>query len=486
MRLKIKLLKFSAGRPVAMISESLAEKASIHVDNRILLKKNSHSIVAVVDVAKDFLSEKEIAVSSEIVNQLCLTEEDFVEMELAPKPDSVWLIQKKLKCAKLNEQELSTIMKDIATNALTEAEIAYFVSAVNNCKLDLNEVRNMILAILKTGKTLNLTGKIVDKHSIGGIPGRTTPILVSICAAAGLIMPKTSSRSITTPAGTADAMETVCKVEFTLPELKQIVKKTNACLVWGGALNLAPADDKIIQVEKLVNLDPEAQLLASILAKKLAVGAKYVLIDIPYGKYAKVNEKDAKILSNNFKKLGKSFKISLDCFLEETKEPLGNGIGPVLEMRDVLKVLRRESPCYNLEKKSLALAGKLFEMTGKAKKGKGFALAKEILDSGKALAKFTEIVEAQKGNLDNMKDAKMNLDIIADDNSKLKEIDIKKLNALARLLGCPADKSAGIYMHKHLNESIKKGEKVSLHYIQSLRQSWMRALNFIKKIVQLL
>ena len=467
MRLKIKVLKFSAGRPVAIISEALAEKASIHVDNRVLIKKNSKSIVAVVDVAKEFVGKDEIAVSSEIVNQLSLAEEDYVIMELAPKPESVWLIQKKLRCGKLNEKELAMIMDDIANHALTEAEIAYFVASVYNCKMNLSEVHDMTLAILKSGMRLGLKGTIVDKHSIGGIPGRITPILVSICAAAGLTIPKTSSRSITTPAGTADAMETICKVEFTLSELKEIIRKTNACLVWGGALNLAPADDKIIQVEKLLNLDPEAQLLASILAKKLAVGAKYVLIDIPFGKNTKVDKKAAEILANNFKKLGKSFNLKLDCFLEKTEEPLGNGIGPVLEMKDVIKVLSRESPCYKIEQKSLALSAKLLEMTGKAKKGKGISLATDILNSGRAFEKFKQIIQAQQGSLDNMKETRLKHDIIAEKNGKIKEINVKKINTLARFLGCPVDKSAGVYLYKHLNEAVKKGEKILTLYSES-------------------
>jgi len=426
MKLRIKMLKFSAGRPVAIINDALALKASIHVDNRVLIKKGAKAVVAVVDVAKNFLEKDEVAVSSEIVRQLGLEEKDFVDMDIAVKPESVRLIHRKLDCHRLTKSELFEIMKDISRNALTEAEIAYFVSAVYKCGMSFDEIRNMTLAILETGKKLEIGGMVVDKHSIGGIPGRVTPLLVSICSAAGLKMPKTSSRSITTPAGTADAMETICKVDFTIPELKEIIKKTNACLVWGGSLNLAPADDKIIQVERLINLDPEAQLLASILSKKLAVGAKYVLIDIPFGKNAKVNEKEAKILSNNFKKLAKSFKIHLDCFLEKAEEPLGDGIGPALEIKDVIKVLKRESPCYKLEKKSIALSGKLLEMTKKAKKGQGMKIANQILDSGEALEKFIQIIEAQGGSLNNIKEARLSHDIHAEKTGKIIEINKKR------------------------------------------------------------
>jgi AMP phosphorylase len=262
-------------------------------------------------------------------------------------------------------------------------------------------------------------------------------------------------------------METICKVDFTMEQLKNIIKKTNACLVWGGSLNLAPADDKIIQVERLLNLDPEAQLLASILAKKLAVGAKYVLIDIPFGKNAKVTESGAKILERDFKALGKSFGIHLECFLEKTDEPLGNGIGPALEIKDVIKVLKRQSPCYKLEEKSLALSGKLLEMTGKAKKGCGKKMAKEILDSGRAFEKFKEIIQAQEGNINTIPEAKFKYNITAEKDCRISEINIKKINSLARLLGCPADKASGIYMHKHLHDKLKKAEKIMTLYAES-------------------
>ena len=195
-------------------------------------------------------------------------------------------------------------------------------------------------------------------------------------------------------------MESVARVEFSLDEIKKIVKKTNACMVWGGALGLAAADDKIIQVEKLLNLDPEPQLLASILAKKLAVDSKYVLIDIPYGKSAKVSFYQAINLKRKFEKLGKYFKIELKCVLTDGSQPIGNGVGPILEVRDALSILKQEQGRpLDLEKKSLMLAGKLLEMVGKAEKNKGEYLAERILKSGQAFEKFKEIVKVQKGSL---------------------------------------------------------------------------------------
>ena len=339
-----------------------------------------------------------------------------------------------------------------------------------NKGMNFQETIYLIKAILKTGNMLSLRNKyVVDKHSIGGIPGnRTTPIIVSICASAGLIMPKTSSRAITSAAGTADVLETVAKVEFSIKEIKEIIKKTGACIVWGGALGMVPADAKIIRTEKLLKIDPQAQLLASIMSKKLAVGSRYILIDIPYGKNAKVGKPRALILKRQFERLGKYFKKKLKVVLTEGSQPIGNGVGPALELIDVLKVLEPgEKGPKDLEEKSIFLAAELLEMTGKAKKGKGEAMAKQILDSGKALEKFKQIIKAQKGDLKKIKTAKLKRDILAKKSGKIIEIDNKKINQLARLAGSPVDKAAGIYLYFHVGYKVKKGEKIITIYSET-------------------
>jgi len=468
MELKVKFLKLSAGRPVAIMHKKIAEKSSIHVDGRISIRKNSRKIIAVVDIAVGMFEKDEIAVSTEISEELHLKEGDNVEVESAPCPKSISIISKKLKCKRLDEREIKEIIQDIVENALTESEIAYFVSAIYKCGMTKKEVIGLTQAILETGKRLNLHKKIiVDKHSIGGIPGRTTPIIVSICAAAGLIMPKTSSRAITTPAGTADALETICKVDFTISEIRKIIKKTGACMVWGGSLGLAPADDKIIQVERMMNLDPNEQLLASIMAKKLAMGSKYVLIEIPYGKYAKVNKQEACNLEKKFGSLAKSFNIKVKCFIVKTSEPMGNGIGPALEIKDVISVLKRETRNSLLESRALKLSAEILEMAGKSKKGQGIALAREILESGTAFKKFQQIIQAQKGKINHIPEAKFSHIINSSKSFKIKIMDIKNLNSLARVLGCPVDKIAGIYLHKHLHDKVKKGEKLLTLFAES-------------------
>jgi len=342
-----------------------------------------------------------------------------------------------------------------------------------------NEIINLTEAIYNNGEKIKWSHKnVADKHSIGGIPGnRTTPIIVSICAAAGVIIPKTSSRAITSAAGTADSVESIARVDLSISEMKRVVRKTNACLAWGGSLGLAPADDKLIQVERLINLDPEPQLIASILAKKLAAGSKFVLLDIPYGKNAKVSRKKAEHLKNKFKKLAKHFNLKIEVILTKGDEPIGNGIGPSLEIIDVIKVLKRENPPKDLERKSLKMASIILEMVGKAKKGEGMKKAQEILNSGKAYKKFEEIILAQSGEIGYIRKAKYSHNVTSLRSGKITAIDNKLVSHAARLSGCPTDKASGVYIYKHIGERIGKSEVIATIYSES-KQKLREAVEF--------
>ncbi len=484
MKLRIEPLHFSAGRPVAILNEKTANKLSIHVGDRILIIRGKRKIISVVDLAVKLLAEDEIVVSTEILEALKARPRNLVEVSITTKPRSIEFIRKKFDGKSLNKGEYGIIIKDISNNALTEAEIAYFISAVSKSETSLQEVKYLTEAIAETGNKLVLkNGKIAEKHSIGGVPGnRTTPIVTSICASAGLIVPKTSSRAITSAAGTADVIEVIADVEFSISELKKIIKKTNACLVWGGNLGLAPTDNKIIQVEKLLSIDAEPHMLSSIISKKLASGSKYVVIDLPYDKTAKVTKKEALNLKKNFESLTKYFKIKTRCFLTYGSQPIGRGIGPILELRDVLAVLENKNPPTDLRKKSLFLASKLLELAGNVREGKGMEMAKKILDSGQAFKKFKEIIEAQNGKIKKLIPGKYSYVILSKKNSKIKEINNKKIAQLARVAGSPADKGAGLFLFKKVGESVKKREPVLKIYAES-REKLKYAIKFYKKTV---
>ncbi len=474
MELKVKFLKWSAGIPGSMVHLETAKKIGVHTTGRVSIKtlsKYPKEFSTVMDTIEGVVKEDEILVSLETKKRLGLKQGQRVDVNIAPSPKSIIYIKKKLNKRRLSGKQIDSIIKDVIDNNLSELEVALFVSAMYKQGMSQRETIDLIKAILKSGNTLKFRQKgLVDKHSIGGVPGnRTTPIVVSICASAGLKVPKTSSRAITSAAGTADVIETFAKIEFKPKELQKILTKAGAFMVWGGALSLVPADSKIIKVEKTLKIDPEAQLLASIMAKKLAVGSKYIIIDIPYGATAKVNKKHALKLKKKFERLGKHFRKKLKVVLTDGSQPVGCGIGPVLELIDVIKILdpKKKGP-EDLEEKSIFLAAQLLEMTRKAKKGEGTKMAEEILYSGKAFKRFKKIIKAQKGKIIELRLSKHKKDILAKKSGKIIELHNKKINLLARATGCPVDKYSGVYLHIKVGDRVKKGEPIITLYAQSL------------------
>jgi len=305
MRFKVKDMDIATGGPlVAVLNKEDTLKFDIHHLDRIKIKKGKKIETVVADIAESskVVPPGTIGVYEEVISSLKLKNKDKVDVTLARKPLSIEFIRKKLDGRKLTKKEINQIVWDIVHNKLSTSELTFFVAACYTNQMSIDETIMLTKAIASHGSTLKLNRyPIVDKHSIGGIPGnRTTMVLVPIIAAAGLTIPKTSSRSITSPAGTADTMEVLTKVSFPMHKMKQIVMKTNGCIVWGGSLNLAPADDKIINVERTLEIDAESQLLASIMAKKHSVSSTHILIDIPIGGAKVKNKVEASKLKKAF------------------------------------------------------------------------------------------------------------------------------------------------------------------------------------------
>jgi len=484
MKLKVKNLEWLAGRPVAILNDKTAKKINVYVDERIQII-NSKKFHAVVDIFSKIIKEDEIGLSQELSKIMNLREGTYVDIQTSQIQRSDDLIKKKLDGKELTREELRFLISEVVHNNLTEAEIAYFISAEKLNGMSMKEIINLTKAMVSTGARLKFKGKyIADKHSIGGVAGnRTTPIVVSICAAAGLILPKTSSRAITSASGTADVIETISKVDLSLEKIKSIIGSIGACLAWGGSLGLAPSDDKIIRVERLLNLDIEPQLLASIISKKVSAGSKYILIDIPYGNETKVTSlKKAKSLGRKFISLAKHFKLKLKVVYTKGIQPIGNGFGPVLEMKDVLAVLQNAPNApQDLRKKSLYLSTELMKLC-KIKNPK--KKAEEILSSGKAYEKFKEIINAQNSKKDFdkkislLKLAKHKKVVKAKKTGRIFKISNNGINSLCRILGTPETASAGAYLHKHLGP-VKKGNPILTIFSES-RAKLRRAGKFLK------
>jgi len=339
----------------------------------------------------------------------------------------------------------------------------------------MDETYYLTKSVINNGKTLKF-GKppILDKHCVGGIAGnRTTLIVVPIIAALGLKIPKTSSRSITSPAGTADVMEVLAPVKLTVKKIKQTVNKAGGCIAWGGSMNLAAADDKLISIRHPLALDPLGLMLSSIMAKKKAAGSTHVIIDIPVGVGAKTKTLgEAKLLGLQFEELGKRLNLHTRVLYTDGTRPIGRGIGPVLEARDALWILSNDprGPS-DLRDKSLMLAADLLELSGRVAPGEGRLVAERALNSGAALRKFKEIIKFQGGNPnvkpDDLKPAPLYHSIIAKQSGVIKFLNDDLVSKIARLAGAPLDKGAGVYIHKSVGESVKKGEPILTVYAEN-------------------
>ena len=475
MKLKVKDMDIATGGPlIAILNKDDAHKLDLYVLDRIKLTKGNKEETAVVDIAESerAMPRGRLGVFEEVVDSLGLKDKDEVEISIAKKPLSLKIIKKKLDGDTLTKKEINQIIWDIVNNKLSDIEMTYFVSACYTKAMSQKETIMLTEAMAKQGQTLKLKRyPIIDKHCIGGVPGnRTTMVLVPIIAAAGLTIPKTSSRSITSPAGTADTMETLASVSFPLEKMKKIVEKINGCIVWGGALNLAPADDKIIKVERPLGIDAESQLLASILAKKLSVSSTHIIIDIPAGRGAKVKDrKAALLLKKQFEKTAKQLKRHIRVVITDGSQPVGNGIGPALEARDVLRLLMRDHKRpLDLEKKCVMMAAEIFAMAG-IKNGK--EKAQHILDSGEAYMKMKEIIKAQGGNPDitpkEIPLGRYKVVIRADKSGKISNIRNGVITRTARVAGAPQYKGAGMYLYKHVGDKVKKGDKLFKIYTNS-------------------
>jgi len=474
-KFKVKIIDLiTNGRYVVALSETDAKDLGMSPLDRVKLAFKDKSITAILDISKAFIEAGNIGIFFEAAQELEIEKDSIVRIEPMEKPVTTSYIKMKLDKSTLTGQQIFAIIKDVMNDNLSDVELTAFICALYINGMTDQETIFLCEAIVKSGSVLSFDKKpILSKHSIGGVPGnRTSTLIVPIITAAGLTMPKTSSRSITSPAGTADTMEVLAPVALSKSEIERVVRQTGGCIVWGGAVNLAAADDKLIRIRHPLRLDPRGALLASILAKKKAEGATHVLIDIPIGRGAKILTKhDADILAKEFISLGTKLDMNIQCIVTPGYDPIGAAIGPALEARETLRILEGEKVSPDLVEKSLVMSGILFEIAGKTAPGKGKALAEEMLSSGKALAKFKEIIKAQGGNPNvTSKDVvigSMTYTVLSKEEGRIHYIDTEVISAIAIAAGAPNDKGAGIYMHVEKGDKIIKGQRLFTIYSDS-------------------
>ena len=430
--------------------------------SRVELRCDSKVLLATLLLTDDGLVEPdEIGLSEPAFRRFAEPAGRLVTITPAARPSSLDAVRAKIQGHSLSETELTAIIDDITHYRYSDMEIAAFLVGSASFMTS-DELLALTHAMAQAGTQLTWDRPIiVDKHCIGGIPGnRTSMIVVPIVAAHGLTIPKTSSRAITSPAGTADTMEVLARVDLSVDEMKQVVATCNGCLVWGGHVNLSPADDILISVERPLSLDTREQMVASIMSKKLAAGSTHLLLDLPVGPSAKLtNAMDAMRLRKLFEFVGDHFGISVEVVTTVGRQPIGNGIGPVLEAQDVMAVLGNEPGApVDLREKSLRLAAHLLDCDPNLRGGTGYARARELLDSGAALKQMQKIIDAQGPSGCRTDLGTLTADIAASRHGFVEAIDCLQLNRLARTAGAPIDKGAGIKLFKKIGDRVEQGE----------------------------
>ncbi|PCI48494.1 MAG: thymidine phosphorylase [Alphaproteobacteria bacterium] len=435
---------------------------------RVRVTLNRRFVIATLHTIKsDMLKKGHASLSEYAWDMLGAREKDRITVTHAKQVSSLSHVRSKIYGNSLSAGNIHEIIEDIAAGRYSHIHIAAFLSACAGGRMNNREIVSLTRAMIDVGERIDWgSDLIVDKHCVGGLPGnRTTPIIVSIVAAYGLTIPKTSSRAITSPAGTADTMEVLAPVELNIKAMRRVVEQENGCIVGGGSIDLSPADDLLIQVEKALDLDSEGQLVASVLSKKISAGSNHILIDIPVGPTAKIRDiKTAKMLENYMATVARELDFYVRTYISDGTSPVGRGIGPALEARDLVAVLRGDKKAPgDLRDRAITLAGFILEFSPDVTEGQGLGIAREILESGRAWKKFQAICEAQGGMRD-IPESRHKHTIQAKRDGIVIAIDNRKIARIAKLAGAPYEKAAGVDLHIKLGERLEKGTPLySIH-----------------------
>lgn len=430
--------------------------------SRVLVATDASALAATLNVVHgDLLKPGEAGLSEAAWRRLEARAGQSARISHAPPVESLSALRSKIYGNALTDPQIEGILRDVVAGRYTDIEIAALLTGFSAAGLNFDETVGLTRGMVTVGDRLRWDhGIVADKHSVGGLPGnRTTPIVVAIVAALGIWIPKTSSRAITSPAGTADTVETLTCVDLDLTAMRRVVEREGGCLVWGGAVGLSPVDDLLIRIERALDIDSEAQLVASVLSKKIAAGSSHVVIDIPVGPTAKVRSPEHALrLAGLLEEVGQQLGLQVRTIVTDGTQPVGRGIGPALEARDVLAVVRgeRDAP-IDLRKRSLALAAEVLELSGHSLAGHGERMAEAALSDGRAWRKLQAICEAQ-GGLREPPWAQHRWIIDAPEAGRIVAIDNRRLSRAAKLAGAPSAKSAGISMRVRLGDRVDSGE----------------------------
>lgn len=440
-------------------AEGLAPRAQV-----VITAHDGRQAIAILyQVDGDWLGHGEAGLSESLWERLGVAEGAALSVRHAPALESLSNVRRRIYGQRLTAQAYHEVVADVVAGRYSDVHLAAFLTASSALPLDHSETVALTRAMVETGQRLTWPQAIVvDKHCVGGLPGnRTTPLVVAIVTACGLTMPKTSSRAITSPAGTADTMETLAPIDLDLAAMRRVVEREGGCIISGRAVHLSPADDAFIRVERALDVDPEGQLIASVLSKKIAAGATHLVLDIPVGATAKVRTDDAgERLADSLVAIAAEFGVTARCLLSDGAQPVGHGIGPALEAMDILAILQnRDGGPDDLRHRACRIAGIALEMGGGAAAGAGMAMAEAVLADGRAWTKFQAICDAQ-GGLRVPPVAAVQRPLLVQHSGRVVNIDNRKVARLAKLAGAPDVKAAGLRILVRLGDEVTAGQAI--------------------------
>ena len=380
------------------------------------------------------------------------------------------VITKKREGYPLNEKELKYAFYGYLEGKIPDYQMSSLLMAI--CIRGMSEKETFLLTdlFINSGEILDLSeidGVTVDKHSTGGVGDKTTLIVGSIAASLGLKVPKMSGRGLGFTGGTIDKLESIpgFRVNLTKEEFIHQVNTVGFAVISQTA-NLAPLDKKVYALRDVTGTVESIPLIASsIMSKKIASGAKNIVLDIKVGKGALLKTKEEALqISKLMKRIGARYNRNVETMITYMDIPLGTSIGNTLEIIEVMKILKGEENNY-LVALSKSLAAKMVSMGLQIDIQEASQKVEEVLKNGQAYQKFLDMVKAQGGDLSKLAISKNVQRVYSTKSGHIVDMDAYLFGKLSLELGGgrktkedKIDPSVGIVFNKKIGDDVKVGD----------------------------
>lgn len=390
------------------------------------------------------------------------------------------ILTKKKQGQTLSPKEIEFFANGYTQGSIPDYQAAALLMAIAINGLDEGETAALTLAVANSGQKADLSrinGLKADKHSTGGVGDKTTLIAIPIAAACGIKVPKMSGRGLGHTGGTVDKLEAIAgyRTEVDTQEFIDIVNKVG-CGIIGQSSNLAPADKKLYALRDVTaTVDSLPLIVASIMGKKLAVGADCIVLDVKTGSgaFCKTPE-DTKRLAQSMVQTGRLAGKRITALITDMDTPLGNAVGNSLEVEEALATLQGNGPS-DLTQISVAIATEMLYLADFGNYEKSKAAAQSALQDGLAYAKFMQMVQAFNGDTSilcsGFGKAKYNLKIVAPKKGFVAHTNTEKIGVASLLLGAGRVKKedsinylAGIMLNKKRGDAVGEGETLAVLY----------------------